>query len=136
MDHDASLHECLDLSHDAGDPVRGVFFKTFIEVAEVFMRAISRRCAGSHESGHAQSEHCAKQQCCSHEQLRSMILPIKDNVNSSEKQKINNPIDRSLKPRAEWRIGELDAGNHAVHFVEQSGYKEQQSSEDIPPVSP
>src|SRR4051794_7796026 len=102
MDHDASLHECLYLSHDTGDPVRGVFVKTFIEVAEVFMRAISRCCARSHERGHAQSEHCAKQQCCSHEQLRSMILPMKANGNSSKEQEIADPIDKSFKPRAEW----------------------------------
>ena len=48
MDHDASLHECLNLARSAGDPVRGVLLQELVEISQVFIRAIGRSSARSH----------------------------------------------------------------------------------------
>jgi len=61
MDHDAPLHECLNLARNPGDPIRGVFFKKLIKIAEVFIRAINRSAARSHKRGNNNSEDCADQ---------------------------------------------------------------------------
>jgi hypothetical protein len=47
MDHHASLHECLNVSDNTRDPVRGIFLEELIEISEIFIRAVSRGCARS-----------------------------------------------------------------------------------------
>jgi hypothetical protein len=55
MDHDTSSHECLKFSDHAGDPVRGVFLEESVEVAEIFIRAVSRGCAYALQRGNDKS---------------------------------------------------------------------------------
>lgn len=56
MDHDAPLHEWLNLARNPGDPIRGVFFKKLIKISEVLIRAISRSAAPSHKRGNNNSQ--------------------------------------------------------------------------------
>lgn len=64
-------------------------------------------------------------------QRPAAVLAMKADSDSCEDKQISDIVDKSLEPGCKSRLPEFDPREHAVYFVKESGYKEQQGASYI-----